>query len=446
MHGICESPAFCIIRGCITLDVHISTDASSAELFNASTVTTTPRLHTLTMSDTDFYKELEEATSKPISDKSLEKANESLQKASQQTLTDSIKEIQQLVYDGNAIDTRLLSAAHLIEKADISSKDKATQLREAYVQLLWNSRSIAGSAKGAADDFAGDMLDLISMEDISNNEKITELKRWNDLTLLKGKDAIEQPKHFQELVTKLRAYADQAEKEIGNKDTEAKKKLSQLLTEIDAINKKIESLVTNVVTPIVKFLKLGAGVFGSLLNGSPEAAFKALVGVLSVCHADNANHILFQLGAIKEGVAELQQFGKRLSDTDEQRRGTLSELSFFGMRELTHISPELNAKRDALQKKVAALEAEQSKLGDASTVPASLRNIADDIDDFSKRMTKFTDIFSQLSQEQQEIQEFLKKNTPLTDPIFKSKIQLVKELLLVDSKILDIYNKAPTSN
>ncbi|KAI0072343.1 hypothetical protein K474DRAFT_1667939 [Panus rudis PR-1116 ss-1] len=361
------------------------------------------------MSDEDFYKELEEATSKPISDESLENANKALKEASQKTLTDSIKEIQDLVSDGNDIDSRLLSAAHLIERADLPSKDEANQLRQAYVQLLWSSRSIAGSAKGAADDFAGDMLDLIMMPDVSNDEKISELVRWNNLTLLKGKDAIQQPKNFKEFVDKLRSYAAKVEKEIGDKDSDAKKKLEKLLKDIDALTQKIDSLVTNVVTPIVKFLKLAGGVFASLLSGSPQAAFTAL------------------LTAIKSGVTELQQFDKQLSDADQQRR-------------------ELTAQRDKLQEQVSELEAEQERLGDASTVPATLRNIADDTVAFADRMTTFTDTFTKLSVDQQEIQDSLKQNVPVDDPMFVSHVSLLKENLAIVAKILDIYNKAPTSN
>ncbi|KAI0073917.1 hypothetical protein K474DRAFT_127820 [Panus rudis PR-1116 ss-1] len=361
------------------------------------------------MSDDDFYQQLQEATSKPISDESLEAAQKALQESSNQTLVDSIKEIQQLVSDGNALDTRLLSAYHLIQKANLSSASKMNDLRDAYVKLLWDSRGIAGSAKGAADDFGGDMLDLIRMEDVSASDKILELESWKKLTLAKGQAAIDQPQQFQNFDTQLRAYADEAEQEIGDQQSEAKEQLEKFRAQIKDLDQQIESIVVNVVTPIVEFLKIGAGAFGSILTGSPLSAFTAL------------------LKAIASGVVELKRFEKELKEADEKRR-------------------ELMAQRDAVQEQVRQLEVQQEKLGDASTVPPSLRSIADAIDDFSKRMTPFTNIFTQLINEANDIIGFLKNDTPLSDPIFSSKLDLVKGLVDVDSRILHIYSSAPTSN
>ncbi|KAI0072348.1 hypothetical protein K474DRAFT_1667950 [Panus rudis PR-1116 ss-1] len=361
------------------------------------------------MSDNDFYQQLENATSKPISEASLENANKALASAASKTLIDSIKEIQQLVFDGNDIGARLLTAAHLIEKAQIASKDQAQDLRTTFIDLLWKSRSIAGDAKGAADDFGGDMMDMIMSKDVSNEDKINELNNMDQITIANGKDAANQPKNFQAFTAKLRAYADQVELEIGNKDSQAKQKLAGLVSSINDIDTQLKSLVTNVVTPIAKFLELGKGVFASVISGSPEAAFTAL------------------LTAVKSGVAELQQFDAQLNAAEQKRRA-------------------LKAQREDLQKQVAALESDQANLGDASAVPASMRSIASDTDDFATRMSTFTDTFTKLSADQKEIQDFLKKNVAVDDPIFASHVSLLKQNLGIVSAILGIYSNAPTSN
>ncbi|KAI0074248.1 hypothetical protein K474DRAFT_1709995 [Panus rudis PR-1116 ss-1] len=363
--------------------------------------------------DNEFYKQLKETMSMPISDRSLENATKALRDALQTTLTDSMKEIHQ--------------TACSIERTNLPSKSEVMQLRQAYVDLLWKSRSIAGLAKSAANDFAGDMLDLIMMPEVSSSDKISELVRWNNRIVANGKDAIAQPKQFQALVLKIHAYADKIKIEVGNKSSEASTKLKNLRKDIASNNTKSDRYPTSYaprpfsvstvwlrvtfleVTPIAANLKVKSGGFIGILSASPQAAFTAI------------------LTAVKLGVPELRGFNSQLNNVDTQRR-------------------EFAAWRDALQQQVNSLEADQAKLGDASIIPSVLRDIADNIDDFAKRMTAFTDVFTPLSLDQGEIQQILQQNIPLTDPAFKDHVDVSKRTLAILSKNLDIYSKAPTTN
>ncbi|KAI0070858.1 hypothetical protein K474DRAFT_1679827 [Panus rudis PR-1116 ss-1] len=346
--------------------------------------------------------------SMPIFDRSLWNATKALRDALQTTLTDSMKEIHQLVYDGNAIDSRFVRTARLIERTNLPFKSEAMQLRQVYVDLLWKSRSIAGLAKSAANDFAGDMLDLIMMPEVSSSDKISELVRWNNRIVANGKDAIAQPKQFQALVLKIHAYADKIKIEVGNKSSEASTKLENLRKDIASNITKSDSTVWLrvtflEVTPIAANLKVKSGGFIGILSASPQAAFTAI------------------LTAVKSGVPELRGFNSQLNNVDTQRR-------------------EFAARRDALQQQANSLEADQAKLGDASIIPSVLHDIADNIEDFAKRMTTFTDVFTSLSLDQEDIQQILQQNISLTNPAFKDHVDMSKRTLAILSKNLDIYS------
>ncbi|THH31268.1 hypothetical protein EUX98_g2920 [Antrodiella citrinella] len=359
----------------------------------------------------DWTDDLKKETSGEISKKAREDANKAIEEASKspQTLVQMIKEMQELVKDGNDLDTRLLDIQNLVEKANIPSKREAKTHREAYEELLWDSRSISGSGKASADDFRGDMIDLIMMDDVSFSEKIAELKNWNSITLAKGSVAFKQPEEFEKFVDALRAYGVKVEKEIQNKDSEAKKRLLDLTSQIDSANTEIESISVDVVTPIVAYLKLGAGAFAGVISGSPISAFSAL------------------LKAVADGVPELMKFDAQLKAAQAKRQALYSKI-------------------DKLKAQVRALENDQVRIGDASTVPSSIIDICAGITKFAGRMTKATNAFSQLSAEQDKIRSFLEKQTPVTDPLFVSQVNMLKEVLGVSIKLLDIYAKAPLSN
>ncbi len=59
------------------------------------------------------------------------------------------------------------------------------------------------------------------------------------------------------------------------------------------------------------------------------------------------------------------------------------------------------AGRDNLKNAIRALEHAQSKLGDVSTVSDSLKGVEREIVEFSGRISKFTDVYTQVSVESQ---------------------------------------------
>lgn len=79
-----------------------------------------------------------------------------------------------------------------------------------------------------------------------------------------------------------------------------------------------------------------------------------------------------------QGVPELLQFSAHLEETQVQRK-------------------ELIKEQDKINTDIRELEAQQVLLGDASTIPSSLRGIATANKSFAVRMTRFTNSFSQVS-------------------------------------------------
>ncbi|KAI0071460.1 hypothetical protein K474DRAFT_1776162 [Panus rudis PR-1116 ss-1] len=65
---------------------------------------------------------------------------------------------------------------------------------------------------------------------------------------------------------------------------------------------------------------------------------------------------------------------------------------------------------------------------------------------FANSMSESINTFSTLTVDQQVIQDYLEEDVPMDDPIFVSHVGLLRKYLAIVSKILDIYNKAPTSN
>lgn len=78
----------------------------------------------------DWIDDLKEKTEGKISDESRKNANKALEEASKKSLSESIKEIRALVKEGNDLDTRLFDIARLAEKANLSSKAEAKQIRD----------------------------------------------------------------------------------------------------------------------------------------------------------------------------------------------------------------------------------------------------------------------------------------------------------------------------
>ncbi|KAI0080797.1 hypothetical protein K474DRAFT_1657283 [Panus rudis PR-1116 ss-1] len=297
-----------------------------------------------------------------------------------------------------------------MQKASLPSAGKATDLRNAYAQLLWDSRRIATDAKSVVDDFKNTMLPLISRQDVSNADKIAELEAWIKFTTSKGQAAAAQPKQFKDFTTQLRAFADQAEQEIGDKQSEAQAQLDSYRATIAHIDQQINDLFVNVVEPILAYLGIAGGSWqGIATGGSPLFAFLAL------------------LKGIAQGYYEFRQFEVALRNVDQKRR-------------------ELLAQRDELVQKVIALEKQQDLLGDASTVPSTFRSLADEIANFADRMTTFTNTSPQYVKDAQDVETFIKNGIPVSDAVFASKLQFIKDTAGVDSKLLDIYASAPLSD
>ncbi|KAH8105142.1 hypothetical protein BXZ70DRAFT_506567 [Cristinia sonorae] len=355
--------------------------------------------------DDDWIDDLKEKTEGKISDESRKNANKALEEASKKSLSESIKEIQALVKEGNDLDTRLFDIARLAEKAKLSSKAEAKEIRDRFIDLLWNSRSIASTAQGAADDFRGDMLELILMDDISADEKKAALIEYITTVQGKGQAAAAQPGRFKDFTEKLRDYANRVEKEIGDEENEAKAKLDKLKADLEEVTVELHSLTVNVVGPIVKYLKLAGGAFAGVLSGSPAVAFAAI------------------FKAVKEGIPELQQFSANLEATQAKRK-------------------VLIAKQDKINTSIRELEGQQVLLGDASTIPSSLRSISEGITNFAGRMTTFTDSFSQVEAEAEQFRKFIEDGVAVSDPVFQSAVGLVKELFRLNSAILKTYASA----
>ncbi len=104
-----------------------------------------------------------------------------------------------------------------------------------------------------------------------------------------------------------------------------------------------------------------------------------------------------QLRAVSAGVKELLEFKPRLEAAKKKRQGETILLFFVSAAISCTRFPELEVEREQLRKRVRDLETEQAKLGDASTLAASLGSIGEDTAAFSSRLSQLVDVFAKVT-------------------------------------------------
>ncbi|KAK0189708.1 hypothetical protein F5146DRAFT_1052192 [Armillaria mellea] len=358
-------------------------------------------------SEKDLYEKLAESTSHDLNSEELAKAQSALAKAADNPNNSArtIKEINALIKEGVDLDTRLQEIHSLVVKAGLSSEYKAKQLRDVYIDLLWKSREIAGKALGAVKEFQGDILDLLVDPDETPQSKMTDLTATWNVIKSKGAEAQKQPHEFNGLLKLLSEYSKKVQEEIAAEESKEKAQIQAVHKEVVELEAAIEELQNSVVNPLSKMLKLTKGVFKGLLSGSPTTAFDDLIE------------------AAVNGISELGKYKDILKKKSEER---------FALQH------KLEAKRDTLHD----LEKQQAIIGNTSIVPGLVASIHDDIAAFAKRLTTFTGVFDQLQDEYDGFVLLLKSNTPVTDPAFKSRVQLMKSLAPRIVAALELYSKA----
>ncbi|KAK0216030.1 hypothetical protein IW262DRAFT_1397502 [Armillaria fumosa] len=376
-------------------------------------------------SEKDLYEKLAESTSRDLNSEELANAQSALAKAADNPNNSgrTVKEINSLIREGVDLDSRLQEIHNLVVKAGLSSEDKAKQLRDVYIGLLWRSREVAGKALGAVKEFKGDMLELLMDPDETPQSKITDLTETWNVIKTKGVEAQKQPHEFNSLLKSLSEYSKTVQQEISAEESKEKVQIQAVHKEVTKLEVAIEELQNGVVNPLSKMLKLTKGVFKGLLSGSPMTTFDDLIE------------------AAVNGISELGKYKDILKKKSEERFGEkmyhfqCADSPYRGRVALQH---KLEAKRETLHD----LEKQQAIVGNTTIVPGLVAGIRDDIAVFAKRLTTFTGVFDQLQDEYDGFVLLLKSNTPVTDPAFKSRVQLMKSLAPRIVSALELYSKA----
>ncbi|KAK0478038.1 hypothetical protein EDD18DRAFT_1469126 [Armillaria luteobubalina] len=316
-----------------------------------------------------------------------------------------VEEINALVKNGVDLDNCLLKIHSLVVKAGLPSECKAKELRDVYIDLLWRSREIAGNVLGAVKELKGDMLELLVDPDETPQNKMTDLTEMSNVIKSKGAEAHQKQRHeFNGLLKMLSEYSKTVQEEITAGKLNEEAQIGRVQKKITELKATIAELDNSDVDPLSKMQKLMKGGFCGLLSGLPTIA----------CH--NLTE------AAVHGICELGNYKDILKKKSEER---------FALQH------ELEAKINELHD----LKNQQAIRGDTPSISGLVAGIRDDIAAFADRLTTFTRVFDQLQNEYDGFVLLLKSNTPVTDPAFKSTVQL-KSIAPRIVSALELYSKA----
>ncbi|KAL4254196.1 hypothetical protein ABKN59_004594 [Abortiporus biennis] len=320
--------------------------------------------------------------------------------------------MQSLVDGGNSLDSRMRGIQSLLQKSGSRHQQQAKELRERFLNLIQSSRRIAGVAKAAADDFREDMIMLILDQDTPVSEKTEELSNWNKIIQTKSQAAEKQPEEFKKLVGDLKNFSEVLSKEAADNDVALDRNIAELDARIRDIDDSIDRLIMNDVVPISQYIVgLVGRPFGYLISRIMRFPFA----------------VLNYLRAIISKRPGMDQVTERIDQVEDKQQA-------------------LNKERERLVAEHRALEKEKLEAGDASVIPQTVKTIAADIEAFASQLNAFTNIFTHLSQCQESIQSLLKEGLEVSDPKFKSQIQVIQEMLSSDSVSLGVFaNSLPAS-
>ncbi|KDQ12215.1 hypothetical protein BOTBODRAFT_427035 [Botryobasidium botryosum FD-172 SS1] len=161
--------------------------------------------------------------------------------------------------------------------------------------------------------------------------------------------------------------------EIEGKRQAERTELGDLRRRIERLDIDIENQKCRVALPVINVLHSGWGAFLSFWRGSPIVAFKGLVETT------------------KYGVREVFHFRDHLDETNRRLRVMESE-------------------RTELEARAVALESRNSGNGDTFTASETLKSIASRVKDFSGRLDGLTNIFSELTGEQEYLASYLREH------------------------------------
>ncbi|KDQ12210.1 hypothetical protein BOTBODRAFT_426791 [Botryobasidium botryosum FD-172 SS1] len=260
-----------------------------------------------------------------------------------------------------------------------------------FTEQLWQSRAVATSARGAASDLGGILLNFVLNLDENIENKVAGLESTSKRIAKKGLKASQVQASLISLSEKMLATSETIAVETEGKRRVERTELEDLRRKVERLDIDIENQKCRVVLPVINTLRLGYEALRSLLRGSPVVAIEALVETT------------------KYGVRELFRFRDHLDETNRRLRVMESE-------------------RTELEARVVALESQNSGNGDTFTASDTLKSIASRVKDFSGRLDGLTNVFSELTREQEYLASYLRElpDSP-SDQLLASRVELIRQ-------------------
>ncbi|KAI0073969.1 hypothetical protein K474DRAFT_1710251 [Panus rudis PR-1116 ss-1] len=263
---------------------------------------------------------LDEATQKVVMDKLSATVSTP---ASNQKLIDEINALAQFTLDIEEAMGGISDTFRKIELGDVSPALKAdvqgltetwTKHRETYVQLLWESRKVAGAAQGAADDFAGNFITFLGEESTPLDEKKKEIENTLEKLTRDEKQATAMSQGFSNLQKSIKDFQKDWATIVGKYNIDdMNDKAKQLQETIDKLTEELAELAAK-----IQKLAIALGVL------SASAAITGALGF--ICPLFWIGTLVLALGAGVDAVL-LKQAQDAYSETEGQLNQKKAELT-----------------------------------------------------------------------------------------------------------------------
>ncbi|KAI0073899.1 hypothetical protein K474DRAFT_1700031 [Panus rudis PR-1116 ss-1] len=156
---------------------------------------------------------------------------------------------------------------------------------ETYVQLLWQSRSVAGDAEGAAMDFAGDFISFLDDESTPFSQKQAEIANYLAKLAEDEKRSREMSQGFSNLQQEIANFQKDWKTIIDKHNLDAMhKEVAELQKEIDKATKALATLREKIqlLSVALGIFTVAAGITGILGFICPLFWFDTVISIVGI--------------------------------------------------------------------------------------------------------------------------------------------------------------------
>ncbi|KAI0080796.1 hypothetical protein K474DRAFT_1769049 [Panus rudis PR-1116 ss-1] len=283
------------------------------------------------MSTTDEIQQqlqdaIDNAKNNPLADSDQQTGMQTLTskiKDGNQDVLDEIKKLAQATFDieqaFNDVSTifrkiQLGNASQGLKDDVQSLTNKWNEHHNTYVQLLWDSRQVAGSAEAAADDFAGDFATFLGEVDVPIDEKKQEITNYINKLTADEKEAADMSQGFSDLQKNIGLFKQDWQKIVDSYSLDdMNAQAAQLEEDLKSLNETLNQLASKLETLTNVMIGLGVVAGASLALGfvCPFFWIATLVAVLAMF--TDRTLMLSTQSAYDQTAAEIEDKKKQLA-------------------------------------------------------------------------------------------------------------------------------------